>query len=87
MKSDMIQNSSTEPIDLQKILKVLLSEWKLIAKVCAVVLVLSSIYVLSIPRQYSASTTLAPEFSNSSGISGKYQFFGQHGRSKYRQFR
>lgn len=70
MKSDMIQNSSTEPIDLQKILKVLLSEWKLIAKVCAVVLVLSSIYVLSIPRQYSASTTLAPEFSNSSGISG-----------------
>lgn len=66
----MIQNSGKEPIDLQEIFQTVWQGRKLILKVCAIAFVLSCIIVVSIPRQYSASTTLAPEFSNSSGLSG-----------------
>ncbi len=62
--------SKIQPIDIQAIANLLWERRKLIMRVCAAFLVITAIYVYSLPRGYMSSVMLAPESSNTSGISG-----------------
>ena len=55
-------------IDLTAICKKIWANRKLYYIVLPVVLIVSCIYILCIPRTYSTSLSLAPEMNNSSNI-------------------
>jgi len=64
------EKKERQPIDLIHIGRLLWSERKFIAKVSFAFLVVTAILVYSLPRSYSSTVMLAPEMSNTSGISG-----------------
>ena len=59
-----------EPIDFQKIAMLLWSKRKFLFKVCAIVCACTIVYVLSVPRSYTAKVTLAPEGGMNSAAMG-----------------
>ncbi len=63
-------DSKNDQIDLLSIVKVLWKAKKIYAITCGVALVLGIIVSFSIPKTYKAEVVLAPEMSNSMGISG-----------------
>ena len=63
------QQSRTEIIDINKIVKTLWRERKLFYKTLPIVFVLSCIYILGVPRTYNTESKLAPEMENSMGSS------------------
>ena len=68
-----------EAIDVQAIIDLLWSKRKFIFKVSAVFFAVALVYVLSVPRTYTSSVTLAPEVTNSSlgsSISGIAEMVG-----------
>ena len=66
-----LQNSNrNKEIDLEEIFFKLWAFRPLYIKVLSIVFVLTCILVLSIPRTYNTTVTLAPESDNSSSLSG-----------------
>ena len=61
----MEDKKEMEVIDLRVIFNKIWSRRKLFYKVLPVVLILSCIYIFSIPRYYTSDTKLAPELGNS----------------------
>lgn len=59
-------NKEVKPIDFSKLLKVLLKNKKLYAKILPVVFVVTYLLILCIPRYYRCSVELAPEISGPS---------------------
>ena len=59
-------NSNTDVIDLRVVFRKIWGNRKLFYKVLPTVFVLSCIYIVSIPRHYTADVELAPEMENSS---------------------
>ena len=75
--SEKIDVKSTEPsanaqapIDLAAIYNVAKSNWRFMAKVTGVLVLVVGIYVFSLPRGWDASVVLAPEMSNTSSLPG-----------------
>ena len=68
----MEENKNNKPmvIDLRLILDKLKAKKKLYFVILPVVFVLSCVYILSIPRTYNSSLSLAPEINNSSNLGG-----------------
>ncbi len=63
-------NKKAAPIDLQAIAKLLWQKRYAIIKVCSIVLVITTIYVFSLPRSYKAQVQLAPESSAPNAAGG-----------------
>ena len=61
----MADKNEMEVIDLRVVFNKIWSRRKLFYKVLPVVLILSCIYIFSIPRYYTSDTKLAPELGNS----------------------
>ena len=68
----MEENKNNKPmvIDLRLILDKIKAKKKLYFVILPVVFVLSCVYILSIPRTYNSSLSLAPEINNSSNLGG-----------------
>lgn len=64
------EKNNIKEIDLEEIFFKLWASRRLYIKVLGIVFVLTCILVLSVPRTYSTSVTLAPESDNSSSLSG-----------------
>lgn len=64
------EKNNIKEIDLVEIFSKLWTSRRLYIRVLGIVFVLTCILVLSIPRTYSTSVTLAPESDNSSSLSG-----------------
>lgn len=65
-----MDTKKTEPIDFGKIAATLWGQRKFIFKVCAIVCACTIVYVLSVPRSYTAKVTLAPEGGMNSAAMG-----------------
>lgn len=64
------QNIKEREIDLIELLKKLWSEKKLILKSCGLAVLVGLVVGFSIPKEYSASVTLAPESAGGKSVSG-----------------
>ena len=66
----MIENNKTQIIDLRKICsKLRTGKWKFVI-IIPIVIVLSCLYIFSMPRYYSTDTKLAPEVESTIGEGG-----------------
>jgi hypothetical protein len=75
----MKDNKDTEIIDLKLIIKKIFENKVLFLKVLAITFILSSLYIICIPRYYTTQTKLAPEIEtpmNSGGLSSIASSFG-----------
>ena len=66
----MEEKKNLEVIDLRVVFKKIYARRKLFYKVLPITFVLSSAFILCIPRYYTSSLSLAPELSSMSGVSG-----------------
>lgn len=66
----MEEKKNLEVIDLRVVFKKIYARRKLFYKVLPITFVLSSAFILCIPRYYTSSLSLAPELSSMSGMSG-----------------
>lgn len=63
----MAENNQKDVIELSKIIRKIIERRKLMLKVLGITFVLSSAYILCIPRTYSTECMLAPEMGGSMG--------------------
>ncbi len=66
----MKEDKKVAPIDLMAIAQLLWQKRRSIIKVCGIVLVVTTVYVFSLPRSYKAQVQLAPESSTPNAAGG-----------------
>ena len=64
------RENRSQVIDFSTVFNVLKVKWKKILRVSIAFMILSAIYVYSLPRGYEATVKLAPETSSMDGIAG-----------------
>lgn len=73
------QEEEYDEIDIMELFRKLLKDWKLILKWCGIAALIGLVIGFSIPKEYTVTSTLAPEITSKNGSSGLSSLAGLAG--------